>query len=50
MLFNSKDLLICLQNNKKKVTRSSVKLSFMYFCTHHRLVKADIGNFNISSV
>ena len=38
------------KNNKKKVTRSSVKLSFMYFCTHHRLVKADIGNFNISSV
>ena len=42
--------LVTTKNNKKKVTRSSVKLSFMYFCTHHRLVKADIGNFNISSV
>ena len=49
-IYVGKTVTLKVQNNKKKVTRSSVKLSFMYFCTHHRLVKADIGNFNISSV
>ena len=36
-------------NNKRSNPLIS-EASFMYFCTHHRLVKADIGNFNISSV